>query len=196
MLPLSGDNLTLDFTYPGFNLTRGTYFDPLGETTAVAAIVQYDKDSNTDYKVVNHYETEEWLEITGMLRQWYSEGLIDKDSITHHGAGWPLERDANVFSAIRVTNMVAIESQAKAVGEDLVIVKLQNGTLATNSLTQMTWALPVTCDEPVAAAKFMNLLYTDKEVVNLLNYGVEGIHYVKMEYSAPHCQDRFFVFFS
>lgn len=179
MLPLSGDNLTLDFTYPGYNLTNGTYFDPLGETTAVAAVVQYDKNRNTDYKVVNRYETEEFLEITAMLRQWYGEGLIDKDAITYNGAGWPLERDANVFSAVRVTNMVAIENQARQVGEPLVIIKLQDGTLTTGALTQMTWALPVTCDEPEAAAKFMNLLYTDAEVVNLLNYGVEGVHYVK-----------------
>lgn len=178
MLPLSGDNLTLDFTYPAFELTNGGYFDPLGETSAVAAIVRYDKDGNTDYKVVNRYETDEWLNITGMLQQWYREGLIDKDAITHHGQGWPLQRDKNVFSAIRVTNMVSIESQSQAVGEDLVIIKLQEGTLATNALAQMTWALPVTCDEPEAVTKFMNLLYTDAEVINLLNYGVEGVHYI------------------
>lgn len=179
MLPLSGDNLTLDFTYPGFELTTGNYFDPLGDSSAVAAVVQFDKTGKTDFKVVNRYETQEWFNITSVLQKWYRENLIDKDAITYNGAGWALQRDKNVFSAIRVTNIVSAKLLPQQAGEDVVVVKLMDGSLTTGGLIQMTWALPVTCDEPDAAAKFLNLLYTDAEIVNLLNYGIEGEHYVK-----------------
>lgn len=35
--------------------------------------------------------------------------------------------------------------------------------------------------EPEAAMKFLNLLYGNEELVNLLAYGIEGEHYVKTE---------------
>ena len=64
----------------------------------------------------------------------------------------------NVFSAIRVTNMVSIESQPQAVGEDLVIIKLKRVHLQQTPGTD-DMGTSVTCDEPEAATKFMNLLH-------------------------------------
>ena len=41
--------------------------------------------------------------------------------------------------------------------------------------------MPVTCKEPEAAAKFLELMYTDADVANLLLWGVEGEDYVVNE---------------
>ncbi len=61
-------------------------------------------------------------------------------------------------------------------------VQLGEGFLGTGALARrMTVILPVSCDEPEAAAKFLDLLYTNEDVINLVNFGVEGEHYVVAE---------------
>ena len=37
--------------------------------------------------------------------------------------------------------------------------------------------MSATCANPGKAVQFLNLLYTDSELVNLLLYGIEGVHY-------------------
>ena len=50
-----------------------------------------------------------------------------------------------------------------------------------NGITIFANCIPVTSTEPEAAMKFLNLLYGSEELVNLLAYGIEGEHYVKIE---------------
>ena len=39
------------------------------------------------------------------------------------------------------------------------------------------WSIPYAAAEPEAAMKFLNLMYSDPAVSDLLNYGIEGTHY-------------------
>ena len=80
-----------------------------------------------------------------------------------------------VFSAENGTVMSTVND----CGYDMTNVKLSSQPVTSQKVRQIDWVIPVTSTEPEAAMMFMNLLYTDEEIVNLLNYGVEGIHYVK-----------------
>jgi len=42
------------------------------------------------------------------------------------------------------------------------------------------WGIAKNSENPVRAMQFLNLMYTDKEIVNLLDWGIEGKHYVKV----------------
>ena len=48
-------------------------------------------------------------------------------------------------------------------------------------LRKFTWAVPQGATEPETAVKFLNLIYTDPEVLNLLSWGIEGVHYQTLE---------------
>jgi putative aldouronate transport system substrate-binding protein len=50
-------------------------------------------------------------------------------------------------------------------------------TRSSQSITN--WGVSETCRNPEKAVQFLNLLYSDPETVNLLVYGVEGVHYEK-----------------
>ena len=79
MLPLSGDNLTLDFTYPAFNsLTAVTL------THWVRQGCCYSPQTKTAIQTIKLLTAMRQMRLntTGMLQQWYREGLIDKDAIT------------------------------------------------------------------------------------------------------------------
>ena len=52
--------------------------------------------------------------------------------------------------------------------------------------------IPVTAKEPEAAMKFLNMMYTDERIVNLLNYGIENEDYIVDEdgrFSYPEGKD-------
>ena len=49
----------------------------------------------------------------------------------------------------------------------------------TSSSLAVTWSIGYTCKNPQAAAKVLNLLYTDEFVLNSVIFGIEGSDYVK-----------------
>ena len=64
--------------------------------------------------------------------------------------------------------------------------------LTTWNVGTITWTIPVTAREREAAMKFLNMMYTDERIVNLLNYGVENEDYVVGEdgrFSFPEGKD-------
>jgi putative aldouronate transport system substrate-binding protein len=40
--------------------------------------------------------------------------------------------------------------------------------------------IPITCKEPQKAVDVLSLLYTDPDFINLIDWGIEGKHYVKI----------------
>ena len=56
-------------------------------------------------------------------------------------------------------------------------VKVTTAPLSTTSCIKFAWAVPVTATEPEAAIEFMNLMYTDSRIENLLVWGIEGRDY-------------------
>ena len=64
--------------------------------------------------------------------------------------------------------------------------------LDTTAINALTWCIASTSKVPEAALKFLDLTFTDDEVINLLIYGLEGRDYVKNEdgtVSYPEGQD-------
>lgn len=176
-LAISGDNLSLDATYPGFDFVNNSYFDILGDASGVAMAVEFDANGNCDYKVVSRYETEGFNSLRKTLQKWYNDGLVDKDAFSHNGTGFCTTVNADVFSGFSVATPTMKANRLQAMLHECMDIELMPGTVQTAALIQFTWAIPTSCDEEVAAAKFMNLLYTNADIYNLICFGVEGVHY-------------------
>ena len=80
-----------------------------------------------------------------------------------------------VFAAENATMMSTVQD----CGYDMTVLPLAYQRVTSQKISQLDWVIPVTSTEPEAAMKFMNLLYTNADLVNLMNYGVEDVHYVK-----------------
>ena len=63
---------------------------------------------------------------------------------------------------------------------DLVSVPIAEPLAKTSSVANVMWSIPVNSKNPEKAMQFLNLLYSDPEVVNMLDWGIEGTHYVKV----------------
>lgn len=128
-------------------------------------------------EVVNLFETDEYEKIVREMRKWYEAGFIAKDTATSTEAYSVIIKSGNAFCSITTGNPGIVEEQTQNCGFPMGTIALTEPLASTMNVTALMWSIPYTSAEPEAAMKFLNLMYTDAEVSNLLNYGIEGVHY-------------------
>ena len=62
-------------------------------------------------------------------------------------------------------------------GEDIGFIPLTPTVMRETDLNGNAYGISSSCQYPEAAMKFLNLMFSDPKVVNLLCYGIEGEHY-------------------
>jgi putative aldouronate transport system substrate-binding protein len=137
--------------------------------------------------VVNFFASEQYQELVDLTYRWLQAGYI---------APGPEEgRDATLRNTLRVaaSEILGLIGEGatelelaldQACGHKMSVLKLGAGPVTSADVQKFTWVLPYTCDEPEAALKFLNLTYTEADVVNLIDYGILGKHYVEDENDA------------
>ena len=153
-------------------------YDTLGAAALRVAGVEVDKDAQ---KIVNLYESEEYAKQLALLKEWYDKGYIYKDTSTYAESGPDLIKN-NVTGCCFSDSQLGVETSMRlATGYDMTCVKVIEGMVDANSMRKFVWGIPTVAREPEAAMRFLNLMYTDEELVNLLTWGIEGVHYEEKE---------------
>ncbi|WP_144552539.1 ABC transporter substrate-binding protein [Bacillus sp. X1(2014)] len=146
-------------------------FDVLGDNLGVVSF--------KDKKIVNMFKDPQYVEAVKLARKWFQAGYIIKDSATSK------ESAANLVKANKGFGYFAkmkpgFDVQEKGItGYDMVSVKLTDVYSYTDAATGFNMSIARSSQNPEKAMEFINLLYTDKDIMNLLDLGVEGKHYVK-----------------
>lgn len=175
LVPNMPGELGLNLTVYGIDTLSDSYFLP-------KAVLVGDS-----LNVVNYYETQEFKEVATLVRDWYNKGYILKDAATTTSAALELMTAGNAFSYIAsYSGEQAYVQIAAQTGHDIRMVRLGKPYLNTGSINALTWSVASTSKYPEAALKFMNLIFSDKDVINLIIYGIEGRDYVKVD--ADHVQ--------
>jgi len=136
-----------------------------------------------DLTVVDLYSTDMFKELCQTARGWYQNGISMKDAATTTSAAAELMSSGNYFCYIAAYSYpeadTAASLEAQCGGFDLGAKIIGDAYLQTGDINGLTWMVASTTDVPEAATKFLNLTFTDKDIVNLLIYGIEGRDYVK-----------------
>lgn len=147
--------------------------DPLGATLASGALIG--SDSTT---VVNFYATDEYKDYLEHVRDWYEKGYILKDAATSEVSNQENLKSGTIsgyFSEGGYGLRVGLEN---TIGKDCMHVMLNEPYLrALNSGGMAYWTLPVTCTAPEAAMRFVDMLYEDADLANMIQYGIQGEHF-------------------
>lgn len=155
-------------------------FDPLGTTgnNVFGGLIL----KNNDLKVVNVYETEEFDEMLKYTHEWADLGLyIDDPLNSQDGAvAYLSNRQAFCYIGIGFDPDVTARVQENNCGMRLYGAQLSDTNYATTDSTSgMLWCIPSISEHKEAAMKFLNELYTNPDIANLVCSGIEGKHYVK-----------------
>ncbi len=149
-------------------------YDSCGDTLT---LLFSDRDGN----IYSYYEDEHTVSGMKLLADWYAKGYIWPDSAFSDTDGDDLVSGNVIFSKMEGGELgVEVRQQANC-GTEMLCVKVANGYITTSQLTSWGLAIPVTADEPEAACRFIEQLYTNAELLNLLLMGIEGEDYVVLE---------------
>ncbi len=153
-------------------------YDSLGDSdNALIGIMEGDETT-----IQNNYLRPEFVETAKCFTSWYEKGYVYKDGANFDEAAETLISANTAFGYFSTVPVGSEASKSAVCGHDMTIIYLDNEPLiSTELIRKFTWAVPTTATEPEAAVKFMNLLFTDSEVLNLLTWSIEGVHYQTLE---------------
>lgn len=129
-------------------------------------------------KVINYYETDLFKKQVEMTRRWYEAGYINRDAATQTEVSVQIIAANGALGTLGAGELGIETSYNNRIGKEMVTVKIADGVVNSGIVQKFVWTIPVTCDEDEAALKFLELTYTDEELVNLINYGIKDEHYV------------------
>ena len=142
--------------------------DSLGSAPTYTGVLMGDESTT----IVNMYESEEYQNYLRHLREWNLAGYIHPDAATMEGSVDSLKA-AGVSAGYF---MVSAPVQRK---EGDVILRLSE--LYQLSGSAGGWVIPFRAEEPEAAIRFLDLVWSDSALANLIQWGIEGEHYVLLD---------------
>lgn len=110
--------------------------------------------------------------------EWLQKGWLWPDSSVSDTGSSDMMRQGVTFSEI-VASEIGIESaKLSSLGFECLCVPVTPIAVGTAHLQKFGLSIAEQCEEPEAALRLLNLMYTDPELANLFVMGIEGKDYV------------------
>lgn len=150
------------------------WYDSLGDRLGV---LPNDTDS---LKIVNLFDTDQYEEDIRRIHRWYTAGYIPKDAAISTDNGRELIKAGLGFAYFSTIKPGVAEQESRLTGIPMVAIPLTDSVMTSDSIKAFGMSLAAHSRHPDIGMKLLNLLYSDVSLLNLLNYGIEGKHYIKV----------------
>ena len=160
MYPCGQTGATASYGYVGM-------FDAMGGDQATGVLM--DTEST---EIVNLYETDEYRDYLQHMRDWNLAGYIYPDAAVTDSSQEELV-DSGVAAGYF---MVSAPVQAD---DSEYMIRLTEVFQPTQAMGG--WVVPNTAEEPEAAVRFLNYVWENPDIANLIQWGIEGEHYVVLD---------------
>jgi putative aldouronate transport system substrate-binding protein len=151
-----------DFSVP-------SYMDKIQDIVGV----EYD---DTTLTVKSIFETDKMMATLETMRKYYLAGYINEDAAVTSD-----HKEIKRFVTKGDGQLYADKIWSKDLGYEVVASMIMEPQITNSSARGAITAISASSKYPEKAMEFLNLLNTDEYLRNLLNYGIEGIHYEKVE---------------
>lgn len=132
--------------------------------------------------IINKMEMPEYVQNVKLTESWYKKSLINKDVATLQD-GMPIKKAQKAFMWGEQLKPGKADEMKAQLGYDLLQVEVWSGIqhyATTNDLCNSMLVISRTSEDPARAMMFINLLFSDKQLKNLLSWGIENKHYKKI----------------
>ena len=133
------------------------------------------RSTDKSLRIVNIFETDLSERILNTLRKYYKAGYINEDAAVRTNSGFV--KGQEVFWRAGGAGPYATSSWSKDAGYEVVARQVTSTIVTTESTRGGIMAVSSRTKNPDACIKFLNYLNTDPEFRNLINFGIEGVHY-------------------
>lgn len=183
------DGILHDFAVAAGTDTMGWYLGQ-GTSTYLYWLVGYERfgtlgqegvilDPFTDTTIENLYATDLFKDYALKMYQWRKDGILQKDTTDstsgqdyfNSGKLLALPADLSPETEATYTNLGAANNI------EIGYMYFTDPLLTTNAVDEYMWGIASNCERPDKAMDFLNLLYSNTELANILKYGLEGTNY-------------------
>lgn len=133
----------------------------------------------TDYKVVNMLETAELKQALETMHKYYKAGYIPAEAATM-GSATDIQTAGTWLVDRANTQPFADNLWSESLGYPIVSVPASDPIIYNWSVMGSMQAISANSEYPEKAMQFLNLLNTDEYLRNLVDSGIEGVHYEKL----------------
>lgn len=127
-------------------------------------------------EVINQFDTPEYLEFCKLTRNFADKGYFPKVSDNKNYAGTGILR-----SSVGIINWkpgIGIE-QARNLKYDIADKQISKAIVSTESILSTMTGIGANSKHPEEALKVIEIMRTDKEIYNMLSFGLEDVDYEK-----------------
>ena len=129
-------------------------------------------------EVLNMYDTPEFMELAKLAYDWNKKGYFMADATTVTDTRQDLLAAGNTFGYIGQIHPGTATQELKNSGVPVTTIPVGEKALTTGNVNFAQYMVPTGCSTPEKAVKLLDIMLTNKDMANLLMYGVEGSDYV------------------
>jgi putative aldouronate transport system substrate-binding protein len=156
----------------GNEVTRSLNYDNISDNFGVLMVDNQDT-------VVNLFETPQYRQRLELYRSWFQAGYISPDAAVSNETAVSVMRAGKACAQFTANKPGIVIENELSTGRSLEFADITNAVLTTGGVQGVMWAIANNSKNPEKAMELLNLQFTDPVLVNLINYGIEGEHYVK-----------------
>ncbi len=154
------------------DLVQQTSIDQIGGNN-FGVILNYGEEA----VVENLFTSDEYMDFCTRVYNWNQAGYISKDAATDTTAVGSLMKDGIIMTYGTGGKPGSRVQEALGDDRDMTIFQTKQDYMGASSVASYPWAIPYTTANPEAAMTLMKALYTDEDLADLFNYGIEGVHF-------------------
>ena len=133
-----------------------------------------------DTKIYNQFEVPEYVDMMKLMYSWFKKGYIEKDIATENEGQLEKYTRQGIWFARESTLIPGKAAElASLYGYPIVQEILTPDYITGDDTTGSMMAISANSKDPARAMMLIELLHTDKYLLNLIKNGIEGTNYVK-----------------
>ena len=160
--------------YPNFYAV-----DNLGSTNATGILAGAGLDEDTT--VQNMYALDTYKEYAEKMYAWAQAGYYSPDAATNTDANIIQIQSGYYLGYFNSTETDMVSHCSRDCGYEMIKIDLVPAYAETSMYQNTMWSIPTTCENPEKTFQFLNYLYADNGLANMLTNGLEGVSYVVEE---------------
>lgn len=136
-------------------------------------------NDSADMKVFNEFEASETKAYFDTMRNYYTKGFIRQDAATVTDFNADLAA-GKIFASVKSLKPGKDAEMTASTGFEWIQLEITPPIISNRDTSGSMQAISSTSDHPELALQLLELFNTDPYLNNLINFGVEGTHYVKV----------------
>ncbi len=131
-----------------------------------------------DMKVFNEFESQDTYNHFKTMHDYYEKGFIRKDAATVTDFNADLAA-GKIFASVKSLKPGKADEMTISTGYEWVQLEITEPIISNRDTSGSMQAISSTSEHPERAMMVLELFNTDSYFNNLINFGIEGTHYVK-----------------